>query len=146
MSAKQETYDVAEWSERLCVALDDMAANEKPGVAKRGGKRAVLQAMKEKIREVLAAGYHPQQIAEVLKRNGLVVLPKSITETVREAKPVVKRTPRRIKKEAPQSASVNGLSDAVANAEGNAQASAEPIASLPPVLGSFEIQPDTKAL
>lgn len=145
MTAKRSTYDVEEWSKRLLVALDDMTKNEKPGAVKRGGKRDVLSAMREKIREVMNAGYSATQVAGVLRSNGMPVLPKTITETVHEAKPASRKTRRRSKQEAPQMnetthALDNAATDAQQNAAHNVTANTQPNA---PRSGSFEIEPDT---
>ncbi len=152
MTTKQENYDIEEWSQRLSAALDNMRKNEKPGAVERGGKRAVLSAMKEKIREVMNAGYSAAQIAYVLKQNGLPVLPKSITETARGAKPVAKSvsktTRERKKTKAPQSAVVNDQPVTVTSEADNTHVNAEPIAPPSPPrprqTGSFEIIPDTR--
>ena len=93
MAAKpRETYDIAETAAEWGAALDRLRAEQKPGVKSgRGGKAAVLQAVRDRLKALASDGYTTGQIADALRE----VSPRMVRAALREAeKPTKRRTAR----------------------------------------------------
>ena len=83
MAAKpRETYDIAETAAKWGAALDRLRAEQKPGVKSgRGGKAAVLQAVRDRLQALASDGYTTGQIADALRE----VSPRMVRAALREA-------------------------------------------------------------
>lgn len=63
-----ERYDIDEYAVRAVAALDKLRAEHEPDAKDgRGGKAAVLRAVREQIREALRAGYTIPQLIDALR-------------------------------------------------------------------------------
>ena len=83
MTAKpRETYDIAETAAKWGAALDRLRAEQRPGVKSgRGGKAAVLQAVRDRLRTLSGEGYTAGQIADALRE----VSPRMVRAALRDA-------------------------------------------------------------
>ena len=83
MAAKpRETYDIAETAVKWGAALDRLRAEQKPGVKSgRGGKAAVLQAVRDRLKALASEGYTTGQLADALRE----VSPRMVRTALREA-------------------------------------------------------------
>ena len=98
MTAKpRETYDIAETAAKWGAALDRLRAEQKPGVKSgRGGKAAVLQAVRDRLQALASEGYTTGQIADALREVSPRMVRAALREAAREgAKPNKRRAARR---------------------------------------------------
>ena len=93
MTKPRETYDIAATAAQWGAALDRLRAEQRPGVKSgRGGKAAVLRAVRERLQALAGDGYTAGQIADALHE----VSPRMVRAALREAaKPTKRRAARR---------------------------------------------------
>lgn len=78
----RQTYDIAETAAKWGAALDRLRAEQKPGVKSgRGGKAAVLQAVRDRLKALASEGYTTGQLADALRE----VSPRMVRTALREA-------------------------------------------------------------
>ena len=78
----RETYDIAETAARAGAALDKLRAEQSPAVRSgRGGKAAVLRAVRDRLQALSAESYTTGQVADALR----TVIPSMSVRAVRAA-------------------------------------------------------------
>ena len=78
----RETYDIAETAARAGAALDKLRAEQSPAVRSgRGGKAAVLRAVRDRLQALSGESYTPGQVADALR----TVIPSMSVRAVRAA-------------------------------------------------------------
>ena len=83
MAAKpRETYDIAETAAKLGAALDKLRGEQRPGVKSgRGGKAAVLRAVRDRLQSLSGEDYTTGQVTDALR----TVIPSMSVRAVRAA-------------------------------------------------------------
>jgi len=77
----RQTYDVPLYAEKARAALQRLKASERPGESRISSRKTdVLLAIEKDIKEMIDAGYSPEQIARALSDDAFRILPKSITQ------------------------------------------------------------------
>lgn len=81
---KRELFDAAEYAQKMDVMIANLRT-QKPGEAVgQVGKNDILALRREALQQLVADGYTVQQIAEAMKNSVFSILPKTITEIVKQ--------------------------------------------------------------
>jgi uncharacterized membrane protein YfhO len=97
-SKKRELYDFTEYSAKMQSMISSLRS-QKPGeVSGLVGKNEILETYKTEIQELVNDGYTIKQIAMALKSDVFSILPKSITQMLRQHKSQNPSTTSRAKK------------------------------------------------
>ena len=148
MSAMKR-YEMAEYVMKTRAALNRLREAKRPG--ERGGagtKTDVLRAVREELSGLLSAGYTAQQIAEALRNDVFGILPKTITQIVRESSKAYARKRTATKAGAKRRTSKTMEADAGKRADVGTSPSTQQKQTSPrlPVPGTFVIQNDSDDL
>lgn len=84
-------YDIQEYKIKLQESLKKLEAGQTPGQASKGGKKEVLESIKNELKELVEKGYTSKQIAEAFANDGFGILPKSITQIISLQKTVARK-------------------------------------------------------
>lgn len=127
-------YDIGREAERIRVSLSELRLRERPGaITGTGGKRDVLQAVKDDITTLVRDGYTSSQIAAAMATEDFSILPKTVTEVMSRQRPKKAANKR-------PNGRANGVVKA-ANAAPNVVAN-KATNKLAQAAGQFELKPD----
>jgi len=97
-STKRELYDFKEYSAKMQSMISSLRSQEPGEVSGLVGKNEILETYKTEIQELVNDGYTIRQIALAMKNDVFSILPKSITQMLRQHKTQKTATTSRARK------------------------------------------------
>lgn len=134
---KRELFDAAEYVKRMDLMIAKLRTKTPGEAVGKVGKNEILTMRREALQQLVKDGYSVNQIAEAMKEDVFSILPKTITEMVKQKVTATDTTTRKVTGTAMVGAT---------NTEQNKKPAAVAGAPAAGSKATFEVKPDTRDL
>ena len=138
---KRELFDAAEYVKRMDLMIAKLRTKTPGEAVGKVGKNEILTMRREALQQLVKDGYSVNQIAEAMKEDVFSILPKTITEMVKQKVTATDTTTRKTTRKAMVTATVGAT-----NTEQNKKPAAVAGAPAAGSKATFEVKPDTRDL
>ena len=138
---KRELFDAAEYVKRMDLMIAKLRTKTPGEAVGKVGKNEILTMRREALQELVKDGYSVNQIAEAMKEDVFSILPKTITEMVKQKVTATDTTTRKTTRKVTGTAMVGAT-----NTEQNKKPAAVAGAPAAGSKATFEVKPDTRDL
>lgn len=138
---KRELFDAAEYVKRMDLMIAKLRTKTPGEAVGKVGKNEILTMRREALQQLVKDGYSVNQIAEAMKEDVFSILPKTITEMVKQKVTATDTTTRKTTRKVTGTATVGAT-----NTEQNKKPAAVAGAPAAGSKATFEVKPDTMDL
>lgn len=138
---KRELFDAAEYVKRMDLMIAKLRTKTPGEAVGKVGKNEILTMRREALQQLVKDGYSVNQIAEAMKEDVFSILPKTITEMVKQKVTATDTTTRKTTRKVTGTATVGAT-----NTEQNKKPAAVAGAPAAGSKATFEVKPDTRDL
>ena len=136
---KRELFDAAEYVKRMDLMIAKLRTKTPGEAVGKVGKNEILTMRREALQQLVKDGYSVNQIAEAMKEDVFSILPKTITEMVKQKVTATDTTTRKTTRKVTGTATVGAT-----NTEQNKKPAAVAGAPAAGSKATIEVKPDTR--
>ena len=142
---KRELFDAAEYVKRMDLMIAKLRTKTPGEAVGKVGKNEILTMRREALQQLVKDGYSVNQIAEAMKEDVFSILPKTITEMVKQKVTATDTTTRKTTRKVTRKVTGTAMVGAT-NTEQNKKPAAVAGAPAAGSKATFEVKPDTRDL
>ena len=142
---KRELFDAAEYVKRMDLMIAKLRTKTPGEAVGKVGKNEILTMRREALQQLVKDGYSVNQISEAMKEDVFSILPKTITEMVKQKVTATDTTTRKTTRKVTRKVTGTAMVGAT-NTEQNKKPAAVAGAPAAGSKATFEVKPDTRDL